>query len=64
MMVCVQLIEVRSISSSRVRKTSAKASHLTAPRLALLDGDAMPIPVKLDILAITSTAKVVDYEMV
>ncbi|ECL5700911.1 DUF2057 family protein [Salmonella enterica] len=33
------------------------------PRLALLDGDAMPIPVKLDILAITSTAKVVDYEI-
>ncbi|EHC38536.1 protein YccT, partial [Salmonella enterica subsp. enterica serovar Adelaide str. A4-669] len=40
-----------------------EASHFNAPRLALLDGDAMPIPVKLDILAITSTAKVVDYEI-
>ena len=34
----------------------------TTPRLELLDGDAMPIPVKLDILAITSTAKIIDYE--
>lgn len=33
-----------------------------APSLELLDGDAMPIPVKLDILAITSAAKPVDYE--
>src|SRR5699024_4377213 len=33
-----------------------------APRLELLDGDAMPIPVKLDILAITSVAKPIDYE--
>ena len=32
-----------------------------APRLELLDGDATPIPVKLDILAITSTAKTIDY---
>ncbi|MEE1721273.1 DUF2057 family protein, partial [Pseudomonas aeruginosa] len=33
------------------------------PRLELLDGDATPIPVKLDILAITSTAKTIDYEV-
>ena len=40
------------------------ASHFDdAPRVELLDGDAMPIPVKLDILSITSTAKIVDYEM-
>ena len=32
------------------------------PRLEL-DGDATPIPVKLDILAITSTAKTIDYEV-
>ena len=35
-----------------------EANHFdTTPRLELLDGDATPIPVKLDILAITSTAK-------
>ncbi|TKU88981.1 DUF2057 family protein [Citrobacter sp. wls708] len=40
------------------------ASHFDdAPRVELLDGDAMPIPVKLDILSITNTAKIVDYEM-
>ena len=32
-------------------------------RLPRLDGDATPIPVKLDILAITSTAKTIDYEV-
>jgi uncharacterized protein YccT (UPF0319 family) len=30
--------------------------------LELLDGDAMPIPVKLDILALTKTPKGIDYE--
>ncbi|EBR1500209.1 DUF2057 family protein [Salmonella enterica] len=41
-----------------------EASHFNAaPRLMLLDGDAMPIPVKLDILTTASTAKVVDYEI-
>ncbi|EAX3723182.1 DUF2057 family protein [Salmonella enterica] len=41
-----------------------EASHFNAAsRLTLLDGDAMPIPVKLDILTTTSTAKVVDYEI-
>lgn len=45
-------------------KTSAKPRILTRRRVwRFLDGDAMPIPVKLDILAITSTAKVVDYEI-
>ncbi|STB58455.1 Uncharacterized protein conserved in bacteria (DUF2057) [Citrobacter freundii] len=34
-----------------------------APRVELLDGDSMPIPIKLDILSITSTAKIVNYEM-
>ncbi len=43
--------------------TEREAAHVsTTPRLELLDGDAMPIPVKLDILAITSTAKIIDYE--
>ncbi|WP_275149140.1 DUF2057 family protein [Citrobacter koseri] len=44
-------------------ETEREAAHFsTTPRLELLDGDAMPIPVKLDILAITSTAKIIDYE--
>ncbi|MDO1871400.1 hypothetical protein Q2366_27110, partial [Escherichia coli] len=34
-----------------------------APLRELLDGAATPIPVKLDILAITSTAKAIDYEV-
>lgn len=34
----------------------------SGPRLELLDGDAMPIPVKLDILAFTKTPKGIDYE--
>ncbi|EMF0718496.1 curli synthesis inhibitor [Citrobacter sp. Marseille-Q6884] len=39
------------------------ATHFdSAPRVELLDGDSMPIPVKLDILTITSTAKIIDYE--
>ena len=33
-----------------------------APKLELLDGDAMPIPVKLDILSLTKTKKGLDYE--
>lgn len=34
-----------------------------ALRFELLDGDATPILVKLDIFAITSTAKTIDYEV-
>ena len=34
----------------------------SAPRMELLDGDAMSIPVKLDILAITTTPNGVNYE--
>lgn len=40
------------------------AAHFDeTPRVELLDGDAMPIPVKLDVMTITSTAKTVDYEL-
>ncbi|MDM3518537.1 DUF2057 family protein [Citrobacter sp. Ca225] len=39
------------------------ASHFdVAPRLELLDGNVMPIPVQLDILAITSKTKAIDFE--
>lgn len=44
-------------------ESERETSHFdTAPRLELLDGDAMPIPVRLDILAITSKARIIDYE--
>ncbi len=33
-----------------------------SPRIELLDGDSMPIPVKLDILALTTSPKGTDYE--
>ena len=40
-----------------------EANHFdAAPRLELLDGDATPIPVKLDILALTHSPKSPDYE--
>ncbi|ENT4820725.1 TPA: DUF2057 family protein [Citrobacter farmeri] len=44
-------------------ESDREANHFdTAPRLELLDGDAMPIPVQLDILAITSKSKTIDFE--
>ncbi|MEX9252985.1 curli synthesis inhibitor [Pseudenterobacter timonensis] len=40
-----------------------EADHFDAsPQITLLDGDAMPIPVKLDILALTTPRKGVNYE--
>lgn len=44
-------------------ESDREANHFdTAPRLELLDGDAMPIPVQLDILSITSKSKTIDFE--
>ncbi|MBV8875212.1 MAG: DUF2057 family protein [Metakosakonia sp.] len=40
---------------------AAEAFNAT-PHLALLDGNATPIPVKLDILEISASGKVIDYE--
>jgi hypothetical protein len=40
---------------------AAEAFNAT-PHLALLDGNATPIPVKLDILEISANAKIIDYE--
>lgn len=63
---------VISFDTQRVRQVNFRlprlendreASHFdTAPRLELLDGEAMPIPVQLDILAITSKTRVTDFE--
>lgn len=47
----------------RLENERETAHFDAAPRLELLDGDAMPIPVKLDILAVTSTGKIIDYEL-
>lgn len=60
------LIPSSSTVNFRLPRTEneREANHFdAAPRLELLDGDATPIPVKLDILAITSTAKTIDYEV-
>ena len=38
------------------------ATFDASPRVELVDGDATPIPVKLDILALTSSPKGTDYE--
>lgn len=44
-------------------ESDREASHFdAAPRLELLDGDAMPIPAQLDILAITARTNPVDFE--
>jgi uncharacterized protein YccT (UPF0319 family) len=40
---------------------AAEAFNAT-PHLALLDGNATPIPVKLDILEISANGKIIDYE--
>lgn len=55
---------VSQVNFSLPRLETEKESQIfdAAPRIALLDGDAMPIPVKLDILAISNTPKGVNYE--
>ncbi|MDA8479193.1 DUF2057 family protein [Citrobacter sp. Awk 4] len=58
-----QLISQVNFHLPRLENERETAHFDATPRLELLDGDAMPIPVKLDILAITSTAKVIDYEL-
>lgn len=63
-LVLIPSSSTRSIFACLAWRMSGKLTILdAAPRLELLDGDATPIPVKLDILAITSTAKTIDYEV-
>lgn len=51
-----------NFSLPRLETEKESLAFDASPRIELLDGDSMPIPVKLDILAITTTAKGVDYE--
>lgn len=46
----------------RIETEKESMAFDAAPRVELLDGDATPIPVKLDILALTQTPKGTDYE--
>ena len=55
---------IRQVNFNLPRLETEKEAQAfeSTPRLELLDGDAMPIPVKLDILALTKTPKGIDYE--
>ena len=46
----------------RLETEKESATFDASPRVELVDGDATPIPVKLDILALTSSPKGTDYE--
>jgi uncharacterized protein YccT (UPF0319 family) len=46
-----------NITLPRLETEKESAAFDASPRIELLDGDAMPIPVKLDILALTTSPK-------
>lgn len=46
-----------NITLPRLETEKESAAFDASPRVELLDGNAMPIPVKLDILALTSATK-------
>jgi len=51
-----------NITLPRLETEKESAAFDASPRIELLDGDAMPIPAKLDILALTTSPKGPDYE--
>lgn len=55
---------IRLVNFSLPRLETQKEAEIfdAAPAVELLDGEAAPIPVRLDILAITESAKDTDYE--
>lgn len=63
---------VVSFNTQRISKVNFRLPRLdtekesqafdASPRIELVDGDSMPIPVKLDILALTNRPKGTDYE--
>lgn len=57
-----QKISQVNFNLPRLENEKESEAFESAPRIELLDGDAMPIPVKLDILALTKTPKGTDYE--
>ncbi|WP_368543431.1 curli synthesis inhibitor [Enterobacter soli] len=57
-----QRISQVNFSLPRLETEKEAQAFESAPRLELLDGDAITIPVKLDILALTTTPNGIDYE--
>ena len=57
-----QLIGQVNFSLPRLETLDETQSFTSTPHVSLLDGNAMPIPVKLDILAITQVGDNIDYE--
>lgn len=51
-----------NIRLPRLESEKESRAFDTSPRVELLDGDSMPIPVELDILALTSSPKGINYE--
>ncbi|MCS2172427.1 DUF2057 family protein [Scandinavium sp. TWS1a] len=57
-----QLVGQINFSLPRLETLEDTETFTSTPHVSLLDGNAMPIPVKLDILAITQTGTNIDYE--
>ncbi|MBB1199859.1 DUF2057 family protein [Enterobacteriaceae bacterium 89] len=57
-----QLIGQVNFSLPRLESLGDTQAFTSTPHVSLLDGNAMPIPVKLDILAITQVGDNIDYE--
>lgn len=57
-----QLVGQINFSLPRLETLEDTQTFTSTPHVSLLDGNAMPIPVKLDILAITQVGNNIDYE--
>lgn len=57
-----QRISQVNFNLPRLETEKESVAFDASPHIELLDGDSMPIPVKLDILALTITPKGADYE--
>lgn len=57
-----QRISQVNFSLPRLETEKESLAFDASPRIELVDGDSMPIPVKLDILALTKRPKGTDYE--
>lgn len=51
-----------NISLPRIETEKESEQFNATPRVQLLDGGAAPIPARLDVLAVTHDAKLIDYE--
>ncbi|KNC94089.1 curli synthesis inhibitor [Trabulsiella odontotermitis] len=57
-----RLISLVNVNLPRLETQTETQAFDAAPGISLLDGNAAPIPVRLDILAVTKTASGIDYE--